>query len=206
MKRLLAVFAVVVAVAAAAITSSDSASAEARWRLDFEPGEFSYVVVGPNNGTGRVQYFLPYTVKNDSEGERAPGLRLEVRTETKKTFGDHFGARAYKAIAKDLKKKKVSSTFQLRSKKLAKGDSAEGSAHFGRMDDNADELEVRVYGLWNPVYNDKKGKRWRENRVLVLKYRRYGDEYRRYEDKISLVSRSTEVEGTRSQLKHPAEK
>ena len=71
----------------------------------------------------------------------------------------------------------------------------DGLAHFGRIDPNADELEVRVYGLFDPVWRDRKGNVFSERRVLVLKYRRYGDEYNRPDDAISLVSTSQEVEG-----------
>lgn len=207
MKKTLFALAAAATLAVAATASFEPASAAGRWRLDFEPGEFTYVVVGPNDGTGKVEYYLPYTVSNGSADAVNPRLRLEVRTETKKTFGDRFSARAYKAIAKSQRKKSVSSTFQLRETSLEKGNSASAAAHFGAMDDHADELEVRVYGLWNPVYVEKDGKRWRENRYLSLKYRRYGDEYRRYEDKIELLERNVVVEpGSRKQIVHPRDR
>lgn len=203
MKRILAAAALALVGASVAALSSGDAVAGARTRIDFDPGTFSYALVAPRDGVGRVQYYLPYTVKNTADDEQTPRLRIEVRTETKKTFGDHFDAKAYEAIAKDMRTKSVPCTFDLRKSALAGGATASAAAHFGRMDDNADELEVRVYGLWDPVYRDKRGVRWRENRVLVLKYRRYGDEYSRYEDKIHLMSRSTEIEGTRDEIIYP---
>ena len=51
------------------------------------------------------------------------------------------------------------------------------------------------YARLDPVVRDKRGTVWKERRVLVLKYRRYGDEYNRPSDPISFVSRSEEVEG-----------
>lgn len=186
------------------VGAADPATAAGRWRLDFEPGDFSHVVVAPKLGAGKVVYYLPYTLTNGSDADRTPRVRIEVRTGTKKTFGDHFDAAAYAAIGKDLKKKKVNSTFDLRASELGTGKATEAAAHFGRMDDNADDLEVRVYGLWDPVYTDNRGKTWSENRVLVLKYHRAGDEYKRYEDPIKLVSRSDEIEGERVEIVHPA--
>ena len=54
---------------------------------------------------------------------------------------------------------------------------------------------MRVYGLYDPVTRDRKGNVFAENRVLVLNFRRYGDEYSRHEDAITLVSTDEELEG-----------
>jgi hypothetical protein len=203
MKRFALATAMVTAATVAAFVGSATADAAGRWRLDFTAGEFSYVVAGKGRSS-RVQYILPYTVTNGSEGTRAPRLRIEVRTDTDKTFGDHFDGRAFQAAKKKLGKKAISSTAQLRSQELDTGATAEGLAHFGRMDDHADGLEVRVYGLWDPVVRDRTGKLWDETRVLVIKYRRYGDEYRRYEDKIYLESSTPIVEGEPGEIERTA--
>lgn len=187
----------------AAGLAGGSADAAGRWRLDFEPGDFSTTVVGSGT-TGRVQYYLPYTVTNGSEDGRAPALRLEVRTERKTTHGDYYDARAFASIAKSMKRESVSSTADLRKSELGAGDSASAVAHFGSMDDNSDELAVHVNGLWDPVVRDLDGKLWNEKRVLVLKYRRYGDEYRRYEDPIQLVSRTAIVEEEPGEIQRDA--
>ncbi len=205
MKRSLVAAALLGAGLLTALASSDPAGAQsARWRLDFEPGDFTFVVAGPaSSGSGRAQYYLPYTVSNGTDSARRPRLRLEVRTETKKTFGDFYDADAYRAIAKDLRAKSVKSTAMLRGADLESGKSTSAAAHFGTMDDNADNLEVRVYGLWDPIIHDRRGKTWVENRVRVLKYRRYGDEYKRYLDQISLESTDDVPDGGTTELKKP---
>ena len=44
----------------------------------------------------------------------------------------------------------------------------------------------------------------RPSPVLVIKYRRYGDEYRRYEDKIHLESSTPVVEGETTEIERKA--
>ena len=57
----------------------------------------------------------------------------------------------------------------------------------------------------DPVTRDRKGNVFSENRVLVLNYRRYGDEYHRHDDAIKLVSTSEELEGEAVLIKAAAE-
>jgi hypothetical protein len=190
-------------------TASDgalfSARAEAagRWRLDFEPGDFGNVVT--RTGTkDRTQYYLSYSVKNGTDEALDARLRIELRTETKKTYPDRYDAAASRAYAKAKGLKTApSSTFGLRKSAMAAGSMANGLATFGSLDPNADKLQVRVYGLWDPIVKDDKGQVWAERRVLVLNYERAGDEYRRSEDTITLKSTKTEIEGDRVRLKKP---
>ena len=84
--------------------------------------------------------------------------------------------------------RRTKSTAKIRAAELAAGASVDGLANFGRIDPNADDLEVRVYGLFDPVWRDRKGNVYSERRVLVLTYGRQGDEYNRQDDPITLVS------------------
>ena len=195
MKRILIAAVSVVAVAATAFVAYPQADAAARWRLDFEPGELKVIVAG-----GSPHYYLPYTVKNGTDAARAPRIRLALETETGKTHGDHFDGATFKAVARKTHVDSIDSTLRLRTKELGAGASGSAMAQFGRIDPNADNFEVRVYGLWDAIVRDRRGVVWSERRVLVLKYARTGDEYRRHEDPIRFVSKSQEVEGERVKL------
>lgn len=190
MKRILLAVASVAALAAAAFVVYPSADAAGRWRLDFEPGDMKVVVAG-----GGPHYYLRYEVKNGTDAARTPRIRLALQTETGKTHGDHYDGAAFRAVAKRAHKTSIDSTLRLRSSELEAGASGDAMAQFGRIDPNADNFEVRVYGLWDPIVRDRRGVVWSERRVLVLKYARTGDEYRRHEDPIRFVGKSQEVEG-----------
>ncbi len=178
------------AITVAAVLASPSADAGDRWRLDFEAGDLAAIVAG-----GSPHYYMQYTVTNGTDAARKPRIRLEVQTETGKSHGDHYDGATSRAVAKRAGKASLDSTLRIRRRDLDAGASAGALAHFGRIDPNADKFEVRVYGLWDPVYRDRRGIAWSERRVLVLKYARTGDEYRRHEDPIRFVGKSEEVEG-----------
>ncbi len=191
MKRLLFAAAAAVCVAAGALCPATDADAAALRLFNFHAGAFDNAVTG-----GAAHYYLTYTLENAGSEARKPPLRIELRTETSKTYGDHAhgatSAAAQKAQDHDAAYKSAS---EIRSADLGAGAKVDGLAHFGRIDPNADDLEVRVYGLWDPVVRDRKGRAWSERRVMVLKYRRIGDEYNRQDDPIKLVSTSNELEG-----------
>lgn len=188
------VFAATVAAAIAATFTTPSAEAAAgRARLDFQQGDMSVVIVG--NGRDAANYFVDYTLSNPTDEARTPRLYLELRTDTNKAYGDRPSAAVVRAASKAAKGADVKSTASLRAAPIPAGQSVRGVANFGAVDPNADDLTVRVYGLWDPVIRTRNGKVLRENRVLVLKYARRGDEYDRPMDPISFVSRKEEVEG-----------
>ncbi len=194
MKRILIATAAAAALFGAVALAPESADAAGRWRINFTPGEMANVISG-----GKASYYMTYSVKNASGSARKAPIRIELRTETKKTYGDHYDAGTSRAVAKDEGKVRHS-TRAIRSTELADSGAADGLASFGRIDPNADELEVRVYGLWDPIVRDKRGRTFAERRVLVLKYKRSGDEYNRPSDTITFVSRAEEVEGEPKQL------
>lgn len=190
MKRYLIAAAAVAGLVAGAVSASPTADAAGIRLLNFQAGEFDNVVAG-----GASHYYLTYTLENTREESVKPKLRIELRTETDKTYGDHYDARVYDAVAEAARKDGFASAAKIRSGEMGGGDAVAGLANFGRVDPNADDLEVRVYGLFDPVWRDRKGNVFSERRVLVLKYRRYGDEYNRQDDPITLVSTTQEVEG-----------
>jgi len=164
-----------------------------RARFDFVPGDMSVAITG--HGRNAASYYLPYTLKNPMDDARTPRLYIEVTTETNKTYGDRPDVKVVAAAAKDLKIADMKTTADLRSQDLAAGASAHAVADFGNIDPNADDITVKVYGLWDPVVRTRQGKVYNEKRVLVLQYRRYGDEYDRPMDPITLTSSTEEVQG-----------
>ena len=169
-----------------------------RARLDFVPGAMSVAITG--QGRDAANYYLSYTLKNPMDEARTPRLHIEVRTETKKTYADHPDAKVVAAAAKDLKAADLKSTADLRSAGLAAGASVQAVANFGNIDPNADDITVRVYGLWDPVVRTRQGKVYSEKRVLVLQFARFGDEYDRPMDPITMTSKKEEVEGDVTEL------
>lgn len=189
---------VAAAVAACGLFATEPADAAGRWRLDFTPGDMGNVIVG-----GRAHYYMTYSLANASGTDRTPALRLALETETGKTYRDAYDYAVFKAAARKLRVKGLNSTNSIRRNKLGDGASTDGMANFGHVDPNADELTVKVYGLWDPVVRDKKGRVWSERRVLVCKYRRAGDEYDRPSDPITLQKTSQMVEGEPRKLYGP---
>jgi hypothetical protein len=185
------------AVAAVSYTAPADAGG-GRARFDFVPGEMTVAITG--KGRNAASYYLPYTLKNPMDDARTPRLYVEVTTETKKTYGDRTDAKVVAAAAKDAKAPDMKSTAELRGKDLAAGGTAHGVANFGNIDPNADEITVKVYGLWDPVVRTRQGKVYNERRVLVLQFRRYGDEFWRPMDPISLLWKDEEVQGEVTEL------
>jgi hypothetical protein len=185
--------AVLVAAVAAFVGAPAADAGGGRARLDLVPGEMAVSVTG--RGRDAARYYLPYVLKNPMDEARAARLHIEVRTDTGKTYGDRPDARVLAAAAKALKAPDLKSTADLRASDLAAGTSVQAIASFGNIDPNADDITVRVYGLWDPVVRTRQGRVYSEKRVLVLQFSRHGDEYDRPLDPIVLKSSKEEVEG-----------
>jgi hypothetical protein len=190
--------AVLFAAGATVCATKPAGAGAGRARFDFVPGEMSVAITG--HGRNAASYYLPYTLKNPMDDARTPRIYVEVTTETNKTYGDSADVKVVAAAAKELKIADLKSTADLRSQDLAAGAAAHAVANFGNIDPNADDITVKVYGLWDPVVRTRQGKVYNEKRVLVLQYRRYGDEYDRPMDPITLVSSNEEVQGDVTEL------
>ncbi len=183
---------------AAVLSASPARAAGGRARFDFAPGELAPALTG--QGSDTANYYLSYKLTNPMDEARTPRLYVELKTDTGKTYGDRADARVLSAAAKALKASDLKTTSDLRSKDLAKDESVQAIANFGPIDPNADDLTVRVYGLWDPIVRTRQGKVYSEKRVLVLEFARRGDEYDRPMDPIAYKSRREEVEGEPSEL------
>lgn len=180
--------------AALAIAAALPSAADAGGRrlTGFEAGAFQPVLAGAKLAKS-TSYVLDYKITNEGSGAARPALRLEVQTlDTKRTHGDAYDAAVFAAVGGGTA---PSSTAQLRSAELAAGKTASGLANFGALDPNSDSFQVRVYGLFDPVYRDRQGRVWSERRVLVLSYERSGDEFDRHLDPITLTGTKEELEG-----------
>lgn len=187
---------------AGALTFASTAPADAagkragRLLVKLEPGTLQPVFAAGPTGRGANHYVLDYRVSAATGAAVRPRLRLELRTETQKTYHDCYDPATWEAAPKALRRRTApASTAEIRSADLAPGGAVDGLANFGAVDPNADDLEVRVHGLWDPVFRDRHGRTWRENRVLVLTFGRKGDEYDRQYDEIRLLSSEETVEG-----------
>jgi hypothetical protein len=181
------------AVGAALAAAPEATAGGGRARFDFVPGGMDVAITG--HGRDAARYYLTYTLTNPMDEARTPRLYLEVKTDTNKTYGDFADAAVVKAASKATKAAGIKSTADLRGGEIPAGGSATGVANFGNIDPNADDITVRVYGLWDPIIRTRQGKVLKETRVLVLKFERHGDEYDRPMDPINLVGTTQEVEG-----------
>jgi len=169
-----------------------------RSRLELAPGEMTVAITG--HGRNAASYYLPYTLKNPMDEAITPRIYFEVKTETGKTYGDRPDHKVVAAAMKSLKTKNLKTTIELRAQELAAGGAAQAVANFGAIDPNADDITVRVYGLWDPIVRTRNGKVYSEKRVLVLSFVRFGDEYDRPMDQIKLKSSKEELEGDPAEL------
>ncbi len=195
-RKLLLVFAsaaLVGAGVAARVGGSDAYAGGGRAHFEFTPGEMDVAITG--HGRDAASYYLPYTLKNPMDEAMTPRLYIEVRTETNRTSADRSDQKVVAAAEKSLKTKGLKTTNELRAQELAAGAAAQGVADFGNIDPYAHDLQVRVYGLFDPVVRTRNGKVYSEKRVLVLQFGRQGDEYDRPLDPISLKWKKEEVEG-----------
>lgn len=175
---------------AAALPSQ--AVAGGRRLMRFEAGTLQPVIAGAKTKKS-TSYVLDYSVSNESGGAARPNVRLEVQTlDTRRTHGDAYDAAVFAAVGGGTA---PSSTAQLRAAEMAAGAKASGLANFGAIDPNSDSFQVRVYGLFDPVYRDREGRVWSERRVLVLSYERTGDEFDRHLDEIRLTGTKEVVDG-----------
>lgn len=196
MKRLLAITAAALLGAVLLLAPTvESVSAGALRKFDLRPQGMDDVIAMVG-GKGEARYYLKYRLANVSGEEQTPRIKVVLTTDTGKRYVDHFDAAVMKSLkAHDGSGQAPATAAALRKEAMPADGHSEGVAVFGAIDPNADDLQVRVYGLWDPIIRDRKGRKYIERRVLVLDYARSGDEYERHLDPIRLVDSSVDVEG-----------
>jgi hypothetical protein len=179
--------AIVGLVAAAALGAAAVAAAqELRWELGFKHEKPDWVKVAAADGTSSIGWFMTYEVENKTGAARKPTLRILLRTDTKKEIADGGDARTLLAAKKRLGLEKVTTAVDLRSG-IDDGAKVSCVAAFGEVDKYAKDIELRVYGLMDPVTRVK-GKEVYEVKYWSVKYNRKGDEFNRTEDPWTVVS------------------
>jgi hypothetical protein len=182
----------ILGLAAAAVLGASAAVALAdslpglRWVLGFKNETPTWVRVQGAGDRTTIAWYMLYTVENKTGAARKPVVRAELRTDTSKTFGDGGDPLVIAAVKKALDVKELSTASDLH-KGIEDGAKASCIATFGDVDKYAKKIELRVYGLMDPV-TTVKGKEVYEVKYWSVKYERKGDEFNRTEDKWTNVS------------------
>ncbi len=182
-----------IAVAALVAVSSAAAAAALRWKLGLKHDTPSWVRVPAEGGKTRVAWYMTYAVENRTGEERKPTLRIEIRGPKDAVYRDSCDAAIKAATEKKTGAKDLATASDLRKDGVADGASKSCVATFSDVDDHADALELRIYGLMDPV-DVVQGKRFNDIRYWQVKYERKGDEFRRAEDPWKAVSSGWVVE------------
>jgi len=172
--------------AAAVLAAASLAAAEGlRWELGFKHDTPSWVRIPAGEKTV-ISWYMTYEVENRTGGTRQPAVRAVLLTDTNKQIGDCGCPLTLKAVKAKTGAKEYGTASDLR-KGIEDGKKASCLATFGPVDDLAKRIELRVYGLMDPV-TMVKGKQIYEERYWSAKYERKGDEFGRTEDPWKLVS------------------
>jgi hypothetical protein len=157
-----------------------------RWQLGFKNETPTWVRIPGAGDKTTIAWYMSYTVENKTGAARKPAIRAELRTDTGKTFIDGGDPLVIAAVKKALDVKEISTASDLH-KGIADGAKASCVATFGDVDKYAKKIELRVYGLMDPV-TMVKGKEVFEVKYWSVKYERKGDEFGRTEDKWKAMS------------------
>ena len=113
-------------------------------------------------------------------------MRAVIVTDTGRNHPDTGDPVTIDAVKKKLDVKELATASDLR-KGIEDGQKVKCVATFGEVDKYAHKLELRIYGLLDPV-SMVKGKQVYEVKYWQVKYERKGDEFRRTEDAWTMVS------------------
>ena len=163
-----------------------------RWELGFTNQTPAWVKVAGAGDRTSICWTMLYDVENKTGDARKPSLRAEIRTDTKKTFGDTSDPAAIAAVKKANDLKELCTAADLRAG-IEDGKKVKCVATFGDVDKYAKKMELRVYGLCDPI-TMVKGKQVYETRYWQVQYERTGDEFGRTEDAWKKVSSGWKVE------------
>ena len=179
-----------------------------RWQMGFVNGQPRVVIVQNALDHGVPFMYFTFTVKNDTGKDRNLRISILARSDTQKridgelvqvTARADFDPHAMKLIKAKEKNKKLLAMADVQGT-IAAGESKQAVAIFRSPDPEMDRVEFRVEGLIDPI-DVVGGKRYFEKKVLVMHYKRPGDEFGAAEDPIVFVKKEWVVEGERRELK-----
>jgi len=157
-----------------------------RWKLGFQHETPAWVKIPRAGSATRVVWYASWEVENKTGDVRKPAVQAKILTDTEKTFPDTADPGTVTAVKKLTGAETLATTYDLR-RGVAKDATVKGISTFGAVDDLAKKLELRVYGLMDPV-TMVNGKKIHEVIYWSAKYERKGDEFGRTEDAWKKVS------------------
>ncbi len=157
-----------------------------RWKLGVKNETPTWIRVSAAEGKTSIAWYMRYTVENKTGAARKPTVRAELKTDTAKTFVDNGDPLVMKAVKEKLQVKEFTTAQDL-LKGIDDGASKDCLASFGDVDKYAKKIELRIYGLMDPV-TMVKGKEVFEVVYWSVKYERKGDEFNRTEDAWKQIS------------------
>ena len=181
--------------AAAALSAAAVAAEGLRWELGFKHETPTWAKVQVTAEKTAVCWYMTYQVENKTGAARKPAVRVEILTDTKKTFRDNADPLTISAAKKALDVKEIATAGDLK-KGIEDGATVKCIATFGEVDNLAKQLELRVYGLMDPI-TMVKGKEVFEIKYWQVTYQRKGDEFGRTEDAWKVVSSGWKTEETK---------
>jgi len=165
---------VLVLVLFACFLSAADAKEGVRWNLKFEQVELDRISI--KTGTQLQSYwYLIYKVSNETD-ETVP-LRLSIKAISdvaNKTYLEGYYKKV-EGVVERIKGRKLLNIRDMRSE-IGPGKTLEAIAVFGSIAESTDTCKIQVLGLWDRVRREGT-KLFVEDRALVLKFKRPGDEY-----------------------------
>lgn len=137
-------------IGAAVTASAEDVETRKRWTLDMSHGPLRTVVVTGGSGKSKTYHYMTIKVKNGSAFARQWHPHVEAITDTKKTYAAGGYGEALDEIRKREKNKSLVS-IGATAGKLQPGASVDGVAIFGPLDSLYDRINVKIFGLWDPV-------------------------------------------------------
>jgi hypothetical protein len=178
--------------AAAALCASAVAADALRWELGFKHETPTWAKIKLAEDKTAIHWYMTYTVENKTGAVRKPSVRAEILTDTKKTHRDDSNPLVLSEVKKSLGVKEIATAGDLK-KGIENDATVKCVATFGEVDKHAKKLELRVYGLMDPV-TMVKGKEVYEVKYWQVVYERKGDEFNRTEDPWKVVSSGWKTE------------
>jgi hypothetical protein len=173
--------------------------ADVRWQLECKPGPLGIVTARGVEGPGTYAW-LTLTVSNRNGRDVPASLGVWATTDVAgRTYRGTVDPVVKEAVERRTGKK-YKTLAEAREAPLADGAAVEIFVSLGKVDPSVDLLDVHVLGLADRVYRDR-GKTLVEDKVLVLRVVRPGDEFSRQQDLLRLKSSKWTVLGPAKEIK-----
>jgi hypothetical protein len=121
------------------------------WKLSFEQRDLDVLVVSYKDGTARTNYYVPFTITNNSKNPAPLGLHLVATVGRGKRIKTHIALPQphaetfFRRVANSKDTKNVQEINAMKT--LAPGKSVKGIAVFGTFDRQWNDVTISVTGL-----------------------------------------------------------